>query len=136
MFEPVMWQAEWSVGVEAMDAQHQELLRLINRMASAQVAPAQLVEAMGDILEYATTHFQAEEQWLSIRAPAMLPHQQSSHAAFNTQAFEFASRLGDFNTESLRHDVHDFLSRWLVEHIQTEDQLYNPRSSRVKDDAR
>ena len=126
MFDQVSWQPEWSVGVPAMDQQHQELLRLINLLASAQVAPPQLVAVMGDILEYAATHFQAEEQWLAANAPHLLPQQQQGHAAFNTQAFDFASRLGDFHNESLRRDVYDFLTRWLVDHIQTEDQQYNP----------
>jgi hemerythrin len=121
---PLTWTQALSVGVEEIDAQHQELFR----------RAAQLLEGLrkgepeeiGGLLEflhaYAVTHFGAEEARMrSSRFPGYLRH-KAEHDRFIGDMLALSSELerrgpGAFLALKLNH----WLVQWLKEHVSKTD---------------
>jgi hemerythrin-like metal-binding protein len=63
--EPVQWSEKFSVGVRELDQQHQQLIKMLNRLISIQGTTNTHSETVSDTLmamtRYAQVHFKAEE---------------------------------------------------------------------------
>jgi hemerythrin-like metal-binding protein len=64
--EPVQWSERFSVGVRELDEQHQQLIKLLNRLIATQGTINTHSETISDVLmaipRYAQVHFKAEER--------------------------------------------------------------------------
>ena len=125
--EPVQWSEKFSVGVREFDEQHQQLIKLLNRMISAQAAGSVHTETISDILKtmtgYAQAHFTAEERLMEAYAFPGLEEQKAQHRDFRekTVSFSSAAYAGvDHRPEALL----DYLINWLVHHILEVDMAY------------
>jgi hemerythrin len=122
------WSAKNSVGVEALDNQHKDLMRLLNEFHAASIqGKAQKVAGplLRQIASLANEHFSAEERLMeSARYPGLAKH-RAQHRELTAKVAEFVSRheKGD---ATICTQLLYFMRDWLTAHMQTEDRQYTP----------
>ncbi len=122
----MIWNASYSVGVQELDEQHKELIRMINEMHYAmnqdkgQEAIRSIVDQMFDYMEL---HFSTEEGYMEKYSYLGLPAHQKQHEEFRSKARDLRQRVaaGEF---VLSFEIVQFLSTWLQNHIMVTDKKY------------
>ena len=75
----VAWKPHYSVGDPSIDAQHQQIIEMINELHvayAAQRTDVDLKKIMDRLIQYTVTHFQHEEQLMrECGYPALTSHQ-------------------------------------------------------------
>jgi len=120
----IQWQDRYSVGVERIDRQHQELFRIVNRLAASitgQPSPATAAATMHEMCKYLDKHFQDEEQYLE-KHPEFDRH-NLAHLEFIEKTLDFQIRFAD-QAPDLHREMLAFLVEWLKTHILETDKLY------------
>ena len=124
---PLMkWDRKYSVGVIAMDTQHQKWFGIINELHEAMLAgrAREMQHAiLAEMVAYTHTHFTHEEALLKMKGYPKLPEHQQKHAAFTTQVQELQAKL-KAGVSVLTLEVMDSLKQWLNSHILSEDVKY------------
>lgn len=123
----IKWGPRYSVGVEAIDIQHQELFRLVNQLYDAMQAgngKNQIGAILADVTRYADFHLKAEEQMLSkLGYPDLATHlEEHAELRLKTSRLSIEHELGK---HQITIDVMLFLSGWLNRHILETDQAYS-----------
>lgn len=119
------WDETMSVGVEELDAQHQQLIILINEAyeATQEHDDDVLTSLITKMQDYAKLHFATEEGYLKkYKFPDVEGH-KFHHAKFNTDVATFKKK--QFERTNLSQ-IFIYLSRWLTSHILDEDKQYVP----------
>lgn len=117
----VEWSEELSVGVAAVDEDHQKLISLINELFSAcfaGVGDALVETVLGEVIEYTQYHFAREEALLREHASPELAFHAGEHRHLTEQVLAI-SRQG---AQALSDDVLLFLRDWLTHHILETDR--------------
>lgn len=125
-FEVFPWHEHFNTDITEIDHQHQQLVMLLNRLASnLTLAEAPDVTVPFDKLtNYARTHFSDEEQlWDEyFEDDDWLVSHQQSHASFVSELKELKLRAqGQLPQDAVEEIIH-FLIRWLAFHILFEDK--------------
>ncbi len=120
----IKWQQSFATGIDSIDAQHQQIIELINRLDIS--VDKQDREEMSEILkglhDYIHTHFVYEEQLLEESGYKFVESHIRGHRRFVerlnslTQRFEAGAYVS--------RELLDFLENWLIGHIAHEDQSY------------
>ena len=117
------WKDEYSVGIEAVDHEHKELIELINRLhqeLEAADAKRTVPVFFGDLLAGISAHFALEEKFMRDREYARLaPHKEDHERLLDElreimDAFEQAEEI-DAVELSRRLDP------WFTRHFRTHD---------------
>jgi len=125
--EPVKWSREFSVGVEELDQQHQQLIKMLNLLISARENINTHSEEISDILQemtrYAQKHFKTEEKLLKAYDYPDLEEQRMEHRAYRLKTVNFstATILG---IEAVPEILLAYLFDWWTHHILDEDMKY------------
>jgi hemerythrin len=123
----IKWTPELAVGIEEIDAQHQELFRRAERFITGLAEPSR--QDTGILLSYlrlyCVTHFGAEESWMrQVYYPGYDRH-KSEHDGFIEHILELSrehERRGSPGLEPLR--VGTWLERWLENHVSGTDREF------------
>jgi hemerythrin-like metal-binding protein/PAS domain S-box-containing protein/putative nucleotidyltransferase with HDIG domain len=125
--EPVQWTEKFSVGVRELDQQHQQLIKMLNRLIATQGTITTHSETISDILmamtRYAQVHFKTEERLMEAYGYPGLEEQKMQHRDFrkNTVGFSTATTFG---INQVPEDLLAYLTNWLVHHILEDDMAY------------
>jgi hemerythrin-like metal-binding protein len=125
--EPVQWTEKFSVGVRELDQQHQQLIKMLNRLIATQGTIATHSETISDILmamtRYAQTHFKTEERLMEAYGYPGLEEQKMQHRDFRKKTVEFstATTLG---INQVPEALLEYLVDWLGHHIIEDDMKY------------
>lgn len=122
----IEWSPDLSVGIETIDEQHLKLIELLQGLEDAvRVSKdAGLIEdTITNLFNYAKVHFAAEEELLKKHKYPEEKLHQMEHNKFITKAFEFRENF-DARKPGLNLEVVNFLSSWILSHIQITDQRY------------
>jgi hemerythrin len=116
---PLIWQAQYSVGLEELDAQHRYFVTLLERVeALAKTKQTHLFPPLlEELLRYARYHFATEEALMAAYAYDGAVHRMK-HGKMLTRIEAMLSEE-NFRPAALRI----FVYNWLVDHIQLEDLL-------------
>ena len=122
------WTDKLSVGVQKLDAQHTVLIETLNELHAAMMKGQARVVAgkiLSNLIEYTREHFAAEEAMMQETKYPAFPAHCIKHRELTKQVEDYVARLekGDI---TLNVHLLNFLSDWLTEHIQGEDQKYGP----------
>ena len=124
--------ARFDVGVTKMNAEHENLVGLMNRIhdrASAGAGKAELDGLLNKLAEATVAHFADEEAYMtSVSFPDLKSHKlihQKLLTDFTADKARFDAGRGE-----LEKGFFDFLSLWLRSHICHVDAKYNPRPAR------
>ena len=123
-----IWKAEYSVGVQKLDDQHQQLVGLLNQLYEALEA-GQGKEALGKILKslmaYTKEHFLSEESLMKLYGyPGYLDH-KAKHERMTVHVRTLAGQYAAGEISS-PIQISNFLKDWLKKHILGTDMEYRP----------
>lgn len=119
----LMWNDSYAIGIEEIDRQHMEFIRLLRRFnwGVEKAAPLALqLRILDELLKYADYHFSSEENIMYFTRYPDIATQRGEHArlrnglAHRTDAYRRTPEIGDRLVE--------FLYEWFVNHIQIEDR--------------
>ena len=120
------WLESYSVGIPAIDMQHQVLIRLINDLYAA-MSSGKGKEAVGkildDLVKYTESHFSYEVRMLKQKGYSQLAGHQSVHVSLTRQVVELRDRHRK-SQAPMSVQVMLFLKGWLADHILVHDQAY------------
>lgn len=122
----IEWTGALSVGVPSIDAQHRQLVDLLNDLdaAVAHGYTDEITRSMLDrLIRYANEHFGYEEELFARTGyPDAVAH-VTEHALFRQHVEELdkRARRGEF---VLGIEVVRFLREWLLDHVQVTDRAY------------
>lgn len=124
----VIWKDSWLVGVQVIDAQHKNLVSLLNQLhhsMSAGHGKDVLGEILGSLVRYTQSHFATEEQLMQKSGyPDFIAHRRE-HELLTRQVVDF-QRDFEAGKAGVTVDVMQFLRNWLQTHIRESDQKYAP----------
>ncbi|HIJ21773.1 MAG: hypothetical protein HON68_10325 [Gammaproteobacteria bacterium] len=124
--ERILWDAKkFSVGYTLMDAQHQQIVEMINGLidlSETEFTVQEALHAYVKISQLVVKHFGAEEAILRLEGTDFLEEHTKSHDLFSDQ---LADRLAHCNGLGLEDSI-KFLANWWVAHILNEDMKYKP----------
>lgn len=122
----IVWKDEFSVGVEALDRQHQQIIEIINSLISKPrifLRFQNISSTLMELTNYVSEHFLLEERLLQENGyPNLLKHSKK-HTDYSRQ-------IADFCKESLHgksevpYELLVFLADWWTNHILHEDMEY------------
>jgi hemerythrin len=121
---PLQWTQALAVGVDEIDAQHQELFRRAGRLLEGlhRGEPEEIGSLIDFLHEYAVSHFGAEEAFMrKERFPGYVRH-KAEHDRFIADLLALGSehdRQGAGAFMSLK--VNHWLVQWLKEHVSGTD---------------
>jgi hemerythrin len=122
------WSSELALGIDEIDRQHQELVRLTNALHDALSQPQVQRDAVGEVLEglveYTHNHFIVEEVLFQRYDYDESPAHQAEHNGFTAKAMDLLMRFEDGEEVSL--EAMEFLKDWLIHHICKVDRAYLP----------
>ena len=121
------WDKMYSVKVQRLDAEHQQLFSTINQLYDAMKAGqgSQVLHGvLQQLLRYTEQHFSSEEALLLQAHYPDLDEHIAKHREFTgrIQKFSHDYRAG---AVALSVEILDFLKNWLNQHIMGMDQRYS-----------
>jgi hemerythrin len=125
--ELIKWKDDFSVNIRIIDAQHKQIVEMINRLHSA-MSTGKATEIMDEIfrelITYTNYHFEKEEELMkSYNYPGLSAH-KLEHEKLSNQVKQYRD---DFKSgrSVVSVDVLIFLKNWLLTHIQKTDKQYS-----------
>jgi hemerythrin len=122
------WQPTFNLDIEIIDQQHQMLVKLINELYIA-FSLGNDRQILGKLLNklgvYAAMHFAREENFFEIYAYPETDEHLQEHDDFEDTIYQFED---EFNSgkQDLSISILNYLSDWLVKHINGSDREYAP----------
>ena len=83
--EKIEWSDEYSVGVEILDQQHQQLIKMLNVLIEASEKgdnPKLVISTLAKMKKYAEIHFRTEEDYLKKYSYAEFEEHAREHREF------------------------------------------------------
>lgn len=122
------WTDKLSVGVRTLDDQHTVLIETLNDLHAAMMkgqARAVAGQILNNLVKYTVDHFATEEAMMQQTEYPGLPAHMVKHHDLTQQVSDYLAR---YEKGDITLGVHllTFLSDWLTNHIQGEDQKYGP----------
>ncbi len=123
----IPWQSTMDIGHPLIDQDHRMLLDLVNQisMASTRHDPVALEFVLDELLAYTARHFAREEGLIAAAGYPQLQEHQQVHAQMIAEVRLLQTRLV-WSVDGLGDELHQFLGRWLIQHIMGEDRRYIP----------
>ena len=120
------WNASLSVEVAAMDAEHRQLIALVNELNDAMKAGKakdELDRVFDELARYTRNHFASEEHWMAQAGYPHLDKQKAEHAELLNQVVAFKQAY-DAGEAMISVKLMGFLRDWVRNHIQKSDKDY------------
>lgn len=133
-----LWSSLFETGMPEVDAQHQQLVDLVNRLGDDVNSgdPLRIDQALADLADYTVYHFRSEEGMMDAAgvAPAHADRHRTTHKRFVAQV------VGWINRRQAGEDVQlgvlvEFLANWLVFHILGDDQSLGRQVRAIREGA-
>ena len=120
------WSDDLSVEIDEIDAQHKELLVMINRLHGATVScdGTERIDALTDVLmgliDYIQHHFVTEEKYMILHEYPGYETHHKEHSQFVAEVTSFSEAFQN-GTKGLSEEVLSFLKEWYIRHITLSD---------------
>ena len=118
------WVPEYNTGIDVIDDQHRRILDFINEIdeISSTTDRERVKQILNNIIDYTQSHFTFEE---SLQEEAgykyRVPHKRV-HDLFIKRIESYRDRFAAGH--SIENELHEVLSKWLINHIQHDDADY------------
>jgi hemerythrin len=122
----VKWSPNLSVGIDFMDADHQQLMTLLielHDLVGPGHAKAPAIEKLDELIEFSQQHFRLEERLMKENSYRKFEQHKALHEALLQEIAELRQRLISAETD-LGPEVMDFLKDWLIRHILEADKHF------------
>lgn len=120
------WADTYRVGIEEIDSQHLELVRLLNELHHAIVEHqpwSSASKTLKHLAHYAETHFAAEERLMQASDYPDLDIHHRLHETLLRQVNSLQEKL-ELGVLPVNFELLGFLKRWLFEHINGDDKEF------------
>ena len=121
----VSWKDHYSVGEGSLDAQHRQILSLVNDLYEARSAGreyADLAVLLDRMVLYTMNHFKHEEQIMQACGYPDFDDHKAQHDRMRRRTAGLRTNV----TLVTGRDLLAFLKQWWTNHIQAEDKCYVP----------
>jgi hemerythrin-like metal-binding protein len=122
----IVWKSEYELGIKSIDAQHQQLIIMINKLLKAHESPKnknEVEQVFNGLISYCHYHFSMEEFLMKRK----MYQDYDQHKEMHTHFFKKVHllKLNHFNDRptTLMNTI-NYLNDWLIEHIMVEDKKY------------
>ncbi|MGB9640373.1 MAG: bacteriohemerythrin [Anaerolineales bacterium] len=123
----IHWKDDYSVNIKEIDAQHQNLVNMINGLHEAMRegrGNQVLQDLLKQLIDYTNYHFSTEEKLMqTYNYPGYVFHKKE-HDDLTRKVLEFQQKFQQ-NPTGLGVQMMEFLKSWLVNHIQGTDKKYS-----------
>jgi len=116
----IEWSDELSVGNEHIDAQHRDIIKMVNRLVESRdqsLNASDVSHALTSLMQFMKQHFKDEEEMMRKNGCPWLDEHVKEHIHFAERLTEIFTTADD---DLLRRTI-PFLRDWLVGHLATED---------------
>lgn len=127
------WRDEWSLGIEDIDRDHREMVRLMNRLfclddpvsdGTPKDAGPLAAERLERVIAHLRSHFGREEEFLqSIDYPGFREH-RTEHSLQMAELIEVKRLLDERQARCIDEETAAGLKRWFFNHVIAEDRRY------------
>lgn len=117
------WQDKFDVGLDAIDMEHRNLLKCINKLITAQSLERPIILKLADEVSlYAQFHFLSEENLMCLtHYPDLAKHSESHRVLLKQLA---GKRRHLEQSKSGLQEYVTFLVKWFIDHTQTIDKEF------------
>ncbi len=142
----IEWRDTWLLGIPRVDEEHQELVRLFNRVAerfscaSAGDAPEcgrEIIRLLQEFGDHVRIHFENEETIMRDAAYPDFENHHIEHVALHAEYTELLRELDKKGLGCLDDETLRSLKTWLISHIAAADmrfgEFYRSRAEGGKD---
>jgi hemerythrin len=122
------WTESYSVGVDSIDEQHQELFDVVNRLHLSMkegTSKETFSELLREVANYAIYHFENEEKYMRQFDYPDLDKHKDQHDTFVSKVLDLQSQM-DQGRLFLSIEMISFLSDWIHDHVLGIDQELGP----------
>jgi len=133
----IRWKDHYRINYKEIDAAHQGLLGILNRvidLVDQRADPGEVSGIVRELAAYAQDHFTREERYLQAAGYPELGAQRAEHGVFIQKIIEL-DRTYDPSDPGLLLDAHRFLKDWFLDHILHSDMRYVPAMKRYASEA-
>jgi len=124
--ELITWSNNFSVKVDAMDAQHKKLVKMVNDLYSAMKdgkSKQVMVGILDGLANYTVTHFKEEEALMQKYGFPGLAQHKVLHKDLISKVVEIQGKIKS-GQASIGIELLQFLKDWLMNHIGEQDKKY------------
>lgn len=128
------WSNQYLIGNELVDAEHEQLFRLLNDFHTRWVDAhdrQDIAKVLNQLIVYAQLHFRHEEKIMADTCFPKLAEHQQIHEAMVDTIFHLQKSYEEANLR-LEMDTMKFVKSWLVGHILENDYLFRDFLARKK----
>lgn len=122
----IIWSDQFSVGVNELDEQHKELIKMINKLLdnqNAHVNSEVISDLLGNMRLYMENHFEYEDKLLKEYGYPNLEQHKEMHEEYGDEFRELIISVMNRNTDAPENMLIN-LSDWWTNHILHEDMKY------------
>lgn len=119
------WDNTYSVNIELIDNNHKMIIELINSMHDAILMGREEEEVenvLRALMRYTDVHFAEEEKILESGGYPNFREHTFKHNKMTEQVWKMYERYED--GENITNEIMSLLTRWVTNHIMSEDQEY------------
>jgi hemerythrin-like metal-binding protein len=120
------WNENYSVGIEIIDKQHKELVRLLAELFNGMQQGKGndiLLPTLQSLANYTISHFETEEKLMDKYSYPETKAHKSKHAKLRYEVNEFLKSYSPNNTK-LTIELMNYLNDWLKNHIIGTDKKF------------
>ncbi len=117
------WQDTWWLDIQALDEDHQHMVKLVNQLAQSADAVA-VRTALDELIAHVRFHFTHEEEFLAEIGYPHLARHKREHAM---QLAEFVLLQRDMEADQdlgLDQAILEGIKSWFLNHVIAEDKVY------------
>lgn len=122
----LVWDDAYNTGVHQIDEDHKKLLNMINNLRSSTLCnTGEEFErrTLQELVDYTESHFEREERLMQENGYPDYEGHKAQHDQMAQYAAGFMKRYDEQGNKVLS-DVADYLTQWLIQHINGTDMKY------------
>lgn len=127
----LVWTPELDTGIAVIDRQHERIVDLINALGAAGHDQDAIADALGELVDYTMSHFAFEEELMEEAGYQFCTAHKRVHDMFTRRVSEYKLRFDA--GEDVADELRSMLSRWLFNHIRSDDKAYSEQVKRYLD---
>lgn len=118
------WQDDLNTGIEIIDLQHQRIVEMINHLhvSNKTMERIAVAEVIDELVDYTLSHFAFEEELMEEAGYPFSAAHKRVHEIFTKRVGEYRMRFQA--GEDIVDELRSMLSRWLFNHIRSDDKAY------------
>jgi hemerythrin len=122
---PIVWDPKLDTGIEVIDTQHKRIVAYVNQLEVAMDSHdrVQVGQVIEQLVDYTQSHFGFEEAMMEEAGYKFLKPHQKVHELFVKRVTDFTVRAA--KGEDVAKELHSMLTKWLLNHIASEDHDYS-----------